>query len=410
MSVVTAVALALVVIGAVTNATGLVLLGVLAGLQHGISSIWSRHGLDRVSYERQLGSDRAVWDDLVEISVTIENRKVLPLAWVRADDQVTGDAELGQGVLVPSERSGFWLLQNTWTLAPFERIRRITHVRADRRGRWRFDVVRLSVADIFGWGASEREERHDATLLVRPRTVPVRTATGAIVPEGSRRARVGLLEDPALFAGVRPFRLGDARRRIHQRATARVGRPMSKQFEPATTRTVLIALDMQTSEGPYWVLRYDEDLVETLAVVAGSLARRLLSDGAACGITVNGWTYTPSTVAFVAPRAGDEHLTAIADVLARMSSVASTPFERVLGTVPVRLPPGALIMTVSSRDPASIAPSLRRLRANGFDVRHVAVGPRAADDAVRARRAGINSVSGHLTPDWRRSDALVLVG
>jgi uncharacterized protein (DUF58 family) len=185
---------------------------------------------------------------------------------------------------------------------------------------------------------------------------------------------------------------------------------MSKRFEPATMRTVLIALDVQTSEGPHWVLRYDEELVETLAVVAGSLARRLLSDGAACGIAVNGWTYTPATVAFVSPRSGNEHLTEIADVLASMSAVASTPFERVLGTLPVRLPPGAMIMTVSSRDPASIAPSLRRLRASGFSVRHVAVGPRALDDAVRARRAGIEAVSGRLSPDWRRSDALVLVG
>jgi hypothetical protein len=158
------------------------------------------------------------------------------------------------------------------------------------------------------------------------------------------------------------------------------------------------------------VLHYDEDLVETLAVVAGSLARRVLSDGAACGIAVNGWTYTPATAAFVPPRAGIEHLAAISDVLARTSSVASMPFERALGTLPVRLPPGALIMTVSSRDPASITPSLRRLRASGFRVRHVAVGPRALDDAVRARRAGIDAVSGQLTPDWRRSDALVLVG
>jgi uncharacterized protein (DUF58 family) len=396
----------LVLLGAVSGATGLVLLGVLAALQHWLSSLWSRRGLAHVTYGRRLARDRAVWGDVVPMEIEVENRKLLPLAWLRADDHVSEEARFTDRTLVDSHRPGYGILRSTWTLRPFERIRRVVHLDAVERGRWIFDIVDLSVADVFGWDAAGREETHEATFLVRPRTVPVRSSSGAIVPDGTRRARTGLMEDPALFAGVRPFQRGDPQRRIHQRATARLGQPMSRRFEPSITRTVVIALDVQTTGGPYWVLTYDEDLVETLAVVAGSLARRLLGEGVACGLALNGWTYTTSAIGYVAPLTGGDQLTRITDLLARMSPISSAPYPRLLAELPPRLPPGALVLTLGTRDLTPAIPSLRRLRASGFDVRHVAVGPHALEHAGRARRAGIDAATARLDPDWRTSDVL----
>lgn len=404
------VAAGLVVLGVLGGAPGLILPGVLALLTSWLSSLWSRRGLDDVRYDRRLANDRAVWGDRVELEVSIENRKLLPLAWLQADDFATDGLVLAERRLIPSERPGLTILRNVWSLAPFEQVRRRVHVDAAHRGRFGFESVRLTVADLFGRDVASRETARPATLLVRPRTVPVRTARGAVVPLGSRRARHGLVEDPSLFAGVRPFQPGDPRRRIHQRASARVGRPVSKRFEPSTARQVVIALDIQTHDGPYWLLAYDEDLVESLAVAAASLARRLLADGAACGLAVNGWTYSLAQIGFVPPRAGRDQLTRIADLLARTSSVASVPFERVLATLPGRLPAGTLVITLGSRDPTSLAPALRRLRASGFEVRHVALGPGSRVQATQARRAGLDAVAAGLDPDWRTSDALTLAG
>ena len=69
------------------------------------------------------------------------------------------------------------------------------------------------------------------------------------------RARPGLAEDPSRFAGVRPYAPGDPIRRIHARTSARLGRPMTKRFEPSRDREVLIALDVQTVDGPAWEAR-----------------------------------------------------------------------------------------------------------------------------------------------------------
>jgi uncharacterized protein (DUF58 family) len=410
MSAANLVGAGLVLLGAVANAPGLVLLGALGLLTSGLSGLWSRRGLDEVHYERHLANDRAVWGDSVELAVTIENRKLLPLAWLRADDFATDETTVREHALIASDRPGYAILRNVWTLAPFEQVRRRFHLEAAHRGLNRFEWVRLSVADLFGRDAATREEHRPATFLVRPRTVPVRTASGALAPLGSRRARHGLLEDPALFAGVRPFQPGDPRRRLHERATARIGRPVSKRFEPSTARQVVIALDIQTNDDPYWLLTYDEDLVESLAVAAASLARRLLADGAAVGVAVNGWTYSPAHTGFVSARGGARQLTRIADLLGRTSSVASLPFERMIAGLPGRIPSGTLVISVAARDLGPALPALRRLRASGFEVRHVAVGPRSRALAERARRGGIEAVAGHLDPDWRTSDALTLAG
>ena len=397
-------------LGVLKGAPGLVLLAVLSVLTAWLSTLWSRHGLAGVTYQRRLGNDRAVWGDLVPLEVAIENRKALPLAWIRAQDFVSEEVEIVGHVLSSSGRDGISVVQNAWSLGPFERIVRHLQVNATHRGRVQFDSVRLTVADLFGEDATSRETDLLDTLLIRPRTVPVRTSRGAVVPLGARPARRGLVEDPSLFAGVRPFQAGDARRRIHQRAFARTGRPLAKRFDPSTARQILIALDIAADRQPYWSLAYDEDLVEGLAVVAASLARRLIADGAACGVAFNGWTYSLAQVGFVPPRAGGDQLIRISDQLARMSSTASVPFERVLASLPARLAPGTLVLTVSSQDPVRFVPALRRLRASGYEHRHVAFGPDATAHAVRARLAGLDAVAGALDPDWRTSATLTLAG
>ncbi len=410
MTTSTLVAGGLILVGAIGSAPGLVLLGVFALATTWLSTVWSRRGLDRVRYERLLSRDRAVWGDRVDLVISIENAKALPLAWLRADDLATPELTITSTPLVTSDRPGFVMLRNTWSLAPYEAVRRVFHIEADRRGLYRFDSVRLSVADIFGRGVARREDPRPATLLVRPRSVPVSSRTGTVVLFGTRRTIRGLVEDPSLFAGVRPFQRGDPRRRVHERATARVGRPVSRRLEPSTARQVVIAVDIQTHEGPAWLLEYDEETVESLAVAAASLARRLLADGAACGLAVNAWTYSIERTGFVPPRPGHDQLPRIADMLARVSSTASISFEHVLGSIPLRAPTGTLVVTLSSRDPTRFIPALRRLRSTGFEVRHVAIGARASTAASIASRAGIDAVVGRLEPDWRTCRAFALDG
>ena len=346
----------------------------------------------------------------VELRVSAWNDKPLPLAWLEADDLVTDGTIIRERTVTRSDRPGYSVLRNTWTLGPYERVTTHFHVLADKRGIYRFGPVRLQVADLFGRDvAVESTELPDA-LVVRPRSVPVHMASTHLAPLGETRARHGFHHDPSLFAGVRPYQAGDSRRAIHWRASARVGRPVTKRYEPATLQRTLIAVDMQTNDEPYWMMLFEEELLESLVVAAASIARFVLDEGGAVGVTANAWSGTLTRTAFVGPAAGQAQLPAILDLLARLSAFASAPFEVLLGDLPGRLESGTSVLVLSGRNPAPLLGLEARLVASGFPVTHIALGDDRAAHADLVRRAGLQARVAHLDKGWRHSDALELAG
>jgi uncharacterized protein (DUF58 family) len=406
----TSLGLALIVIGAFAQTPGLLLVGALLVLSTLVRSLWSRYGLRGLRYERRLMRDRAVMGEDVELLVSAWNDKLLPLAWLQADDLVTDGLKVRERRVTPSDRPGFGSLRSTWSLAPFERVTTHLHATADRRGVYRFGPVRLEVADLFGRDVAARADEHADTLLVRPRSVPVILATPELAPLGDRRARFGLQEDPALFAGVRPYQPTDPRRAVHWRATARVGRPVSKRFEPATVRRTVIALDVQTNEEPYWMMIYDEDALESLVVAAASMARFVVDDGGSVGLAANAWSGTMARTAWVPPASGQNQLPAVLDALARLSVFASSPFDVLLRDLPARLDSGTSVVVVSGHDPRTSLTAERRLVSSGFPLTHIAIGTSGAEWAELARRAGLTARVGRLDGGWRDSSLLELAG
>ena len=396
--------------GALIAAPGLTLVGLLAVFATFVTELWSRYGLRSLRYDRRLERDRAVWGDELALEVSVWNDKALPLAWLRVDDFATDGVVVREKPLVPSTMPGFGVMTTSWAIGWFERVTRHLTIYADRRGVFSFGPVRLSVADLFGRGAATEEHEDPRTFIVRPRSVPVRHAGSHRAPLGSLRSRSGLFEDPSLFAGVRPYQPGDPLRRVHWRATARTGAPVSKRFDPSRAREVLIALDVQTSEGPHWALHYDDELVESLMVAAASLARDALAGGASVGLAAAAYSRRVERFVLVAPRAGQDQLAAVADVLGRLSEVASAPFEHLLTHVPRAVGPGTQVVVVTARDPSPYLAALRRLDRSGFPVELIGLGARGVSAVSRARAFGLTASEASLTPDWRTSDALVLAG
>ncbi len=409
----TALALGMGVVGAVASVPGLLLLAVATFAYGATTRLWTRYGLTDLAYDRRLGTDRAVIGDSVELDVAIWNRKALPLPWVAADDLVTDGInvrerrELELDDVTFNRRS----LRNTWALGWYERVIRHYHLEARRRGVFEFGPVRLHVRDLVGRHALTDERPLPARLVVGPRTLPVWDAGSARAPIGERRARHGLVHDPALFGGVRPFQPGDPLRRIHWRATARIGRPVSRRWEPARSRQVILVLDVQTLAGPAWEMAWDEDAFEGLCVAAASLARTALDGGAAVGLAAAGFSGTAQRVAYLPSRAGAAQLGRVTDLLARLGPISSGSLRSLLTWLVRRVPSGASLVVLTARSPVEVSPVLRRLAASGYGVEVLILGsdPEAAEAALRdARRSGIAARSMALDPDWETADVVAL--
>ncbi len=403
--------LLLVVIGALFAAPGLIAVGVIVALVWLLRSLWARFGLRGVTYERKLGAQRALVGEEIQLELTVRNRKLLPLPWLEVEDFVSEGVSVAGRPLEPSDQPGFAILRTTWTLGWFQRVTRRMDIVAERRGIYDFTTTRLRVADLFAPDSVESEETHKLRYRIVPRYVPVRATAPLSDLPGSAKVLRGLFEDPALFAGVRPYQPGDALRRVHWKASARLGRPVSRRYDPVHERDVIIALDAQTVAGPFWLMQYDDELVEGLCVAAMSLARTMIGSGVACGLSVNAYT-TQSELrsVYLAPSSSNVQIERIADQLADVSRWASLPFTTLLHGLGRRMPPTTSIVAISGRDSDDYAPVLRRLSASGRNVQLAALGRFSADAAAHARALGLRATIIKLEPNWRTADALEMVG
>ncbi len=397
------------IVGALANAPGVLLIAALTIGYGSLTNVWSRYGLRRVEYSRMLGTERAVAGDSVPLDITVWNRKPLPLPWVTAEDRIGDNLTVRERpqLYLDHARQQALRLRNDWALAWYERVVRHFHLDDIRRGSYRFGPVDLRVRDVLGRMAVEDQVGRPDTLIVAPGMAAVRYAEHEMRPLGERRARRSLSVDPALFAGVRPFQAGDSLRHIHWRATARLGSTVTRRLEPARSREVVLVVDVQTTDGPSW-LTWDEDAFEDLNVVAASLARRLLADGASVGVAAANYAGSPQKFAWLAPRASLAQLPRAGELLARIGPVPSGSLAALLGWLTRRLPPDAAIVLISARHPRAHLPALRQMRRLGFGVELVTSGPDAKANAGAARKARLRVMSATVEPGWRNPDAVTL--
>src|SRR6185436_5067738 len=168
MTAVAFAAILLLLLGTFLDVSVAVILAIVILAIEIVGQVWTRFGLTGVSYRRQLERDRVTWGEEIPTTVEIWNRKHLPLAWLRADDDAT------RGVVVRERglaigRHGGRVLRNAWTLAPFERVVRHYHVGAERRGAYELGPVELSVGDLFARQAASEVRGGVDRFLVRPR-------------------------------------------------------------------------------------------------------------------------------------------------------------------------------------------------------------------------------------------------
>jgi hypothetical protein len=198
-----------------------------------------------------------------------------------------------------------------------------------------------------------------------------------------------LFTDPTLFAGTRPFQTGDPVRSIHWRASGRAGALQAKRFEPALSRQAMLVFDVQTIEGPYWELVFDEKLFEDMCVAALSVARSMVTDEASIGFAAAGFTGTTQRYVFLPPRADWTQVGRIGDALARLGTECSAPLTSLLSWLPRRVSRGTTFIVMTGRSPLSNLAVTRRLQESGFGV-HFLVMPEAHEFIADSRKARLS--------------------
>ncbi len=362
------------------------LLGVML-LSRMLARVWAAS----LSASRECNRFSAQVGDTVAVVITLENRGVLPVAWVLAEDLLPAHALRHEppNLRVRGKRLQLAMLKG--------RGRRTLYYQLEchQRGYYQIGPLVLETGDLFGLHRRYRVGTQPHFLLVYPEVVPLEGFDIASRrPIGEGRISHRLYEDPTRIAGVRAYEAGDPLGRIHWRATARTGSLHSKVYEPSTVAGATLLLDFhQASYRPQ-----DEPYRSELAVTAAaSVANAVYLMGQQVGLVTNGrdaadrirqegWDYDlrsrraarqaaemltrsdrlqPVTVE---TRRGAEQLMRILETLARVELTDGLNLAQLIAETASRLPRDASVVALLPTVSAETAVALGNLRRHGFAV------------------------------------------
>jgi uncharacterized protein (DUF58 family) len=376
----------------------LALLLLLLLLATGMAALWSRWALRRVSYERTLSHTHAFVGDEVELTIRIANRKLLPLASLHVRERVPAALELAGVAMQPADRRSTRILSRTTAMRWYERVVWRYRVRCPARGAFRFGPVQLLSGDPFGIFDTSESPSDFASLVIYPKLLPLEElGLLANAPLGDVRAGQ-LFRDPLRIVGVRDYHPDDPLKDVHWAATARTGALQTRVYEATTSRSVAIFLDLDTFERYYEGI--DSAQGERLISAAATLAQRLLAEGSAVGLYVNGAPAEFEHLVRLPPGRSPAQLELIMETLARLTLYSVTSMGRLMGLAAADLPVGATLLLVSAIAPDATRAALLRARAGGRRVVWLYLG-----EGAPPRLPGVTVRHAPPRGDWRRPTA-----
>jgi uncharacterized protein (DUF58 family) len=235
------------------------------------------------------------------VEIVAENPRRWMSSWlVTVDDWIEreGEESRGQGSGARSQETGGRLARAMswwWRVLLRQRVFRVGTTRASavishvpaggraigtyrltlhRRGRYRFGPLRVSTRYPLGLVWGHFTQPASAELIVAPRVGRLsqewlQLIEAEMVGDQRRHPQRGVSEGD--YYGLRPFQSGDSMRWVHWRTTAKMGRPMVRQFERRRNRDVAVLVDP-------WLPADFQERDEGMLELALSLAATAVAD------------------------------------------------------------------------------------------------------------------------------------
>lgn len=323
----------------------------------GLAELTARLSHEGLRARTRLSATHIVAGEEVTATVEVENAKPVPLTWCELR------VALPEG-MEPSE-AGVGHARNhvSAAFAPGanERVRLRFRLRAVRRGAYAIGAATLRTGDWLGFFSEERDAGAPLPLVAYPPPLVARVGdVPALRPLAERATRRGLLPDPLRFAGVREHQPSDARKDIHWKVTARLGRLQTRVFEPATSGDVVFLVNV-ASHPSYWI-QADPQAVEVVVAATATLLRTAADVGRQFALITNGL----DALTHERPRAllgrGPAKLRRALEMLARLSPYAGGAPETIFLREHARMAWGATLVCVTPYLGPELADALLRLR------------------------------------------------
>lgn len=354
--------------------------GVAVVVLGGVARAWSRRLFQRLTFSYGAGERRAFAGEKVPLTVTLDNRKPLPLPWFEwrvgvaealpvEREQLAASAVPGLSQVVRRGALG-WYRKQTW------RFQLLT----GGRGYHQLGPGVVHSADLLGAFPQAMENETQEHLVVFPRVFPMEDlGLPADRPFGERRGGERIFEDPLRIAGLREYRPGDPLRRIDWKATARNGDLQSRVYEPSAQQQLYLFVNIDTMRHAWE--GYLRDELERVVSTAASIATWAGGQKVAVGLLANGAFPDADRPIRLPPSRSRDQLTRVLEALAVIQPLTLGDLAGAIEKERGKLPAGSTIVVVASLIPEPLTAAIARLHDAGHHVALVATSRRAVDGA-----------------------------
>jgi len=281
------------------------------------SLIFGKLAFKNLIYKCEFSVKEAHEGDEIFLVETVENRKVLPVPWLKANIYTSRWLDFAGARSVVNQESRY--ATSSFVLKSYQKIIRRWKVKCLKRGIYNIDTSTLVSGDLLSFRTNSMPVKVGATLKVYPAVVDFEQY---FIPinylQGERIVRRWIIDDPFIVSGAREYTPRDPMNRIHWRATAKEGRLMVRNNDYTSRLSLTVMLNIQSIENEYYNT-IDKELVEYGIKVAASIFDSSLMSGAPVRFATNGTTIDDDgKMVFTEEAAGREHVSMLMEILAKL--------------------------------------------------------------------------------------------
>ncbi len=363
----------LIIIG-IFAGQGLVIgFGVMGLVIAGVAWFWNKLSLEEVSYERHVSQPRVFIGDEVSLSVTLTNKKPIPLARVRVEDELPLEFQVTDADISPSANPHAQTLRHSTSMSWYERIRWEYRMTCSQRGYYRMGPARIESGDLFGFFNKEMTANSPDYLLVYPKVVPLpELGIPGARPLGEVKGGIRIFEDPTQPSGIRDYQRGDPLKIVDWKASARMQQLQVRTYEPSSTITVVLVAAIETT-AHYWE-GYSSAMLERVLTAAASVASYATENQYTLGLFSNGTPMLADRPMDIPPNQSPEQLTVILEALATVRPMAMGPMAAQLAAHARRFPLGTTLVIVAALIQTEFLDVIQSLMTRGYKIVVVYVG------------------------------------
>ena len=349
---------------------GLAIMGLLVTL---ISWLWNRLSLEDVVFERNIEQTRVFRGEETKLTVSLLNRKPIPIGRLDLEDEFPEEIELVGGDVSTGSNPKSMILRHHASLSWYERIRWTYTIRCNTRGFYRFGPARMESGDPFGFYESERAYTQSDYLLVYPRVISLpELGLPPRRPLGETRGGIAIYQDPSRPWGIREYQTGDPMKIVDWKATARMRQLHVRVFEPSSTFTVILIVAVETSERSWE--GYSPTNLERIITAAASIASYAAEQHYSIGLFSNGVPILTDRPMKLEAASTPEQLTIILEALATVRPLPIGAMANQLAPNLRQFPVGSTLVLIAAILSDDLVESIHNLRRQGYRLVVVFVG------------------------------------